>query len=194
MWVAGAACQMRALNIYDLHQVFDHGRRPTARRTTVNGFTLMELLIVMAVIAILMLIAIPTMGNMTRYANEVSAQQSVRAINMAQSQYNTMYPSSGFACTLTALGGDPHSGPPTATSAEVLQTDLASGIKSGYQFAISNCIKNTASGSDRVTGYTVLAQPLTVGKSGNRTFCSDESGQIKFDPTGGTNCTQNLGQ
>ena len=45
-----------------------------------------------------------------------------------------------------------------------------------------------------MTGYTVMAQPLTVGKSGNRTFCSDESGQIKFDPTGGTNCTQNLGQ
>ncbi len=176
------------------NRVFDDGHKRAARRATVNGFTLMELLIVMAVIAILMLIAIPTMGNMTRYANEVSAQQSVRAINMAQSQYNTMYPSSGFACNLTALGGDSHSGPPSATSAEVLTQDLATGIKSGYQFSISNCTKNTASGSDRVTGYSILAQPLTVGKSGNRTFCSDESGQIKFDPTGGTNCTQNLGQ
>lgn len=174
--------------------VLDDGHNRATRRATVNGFTLMELLIVMAVIAILMLIAIPTMGNMTRYANEVSAQQSVRAINMAQSQYNTMYPSSGYACALTALGGDSHSGPPTATSAEVLQQDLATGIKSGYQFSISNCTKNTASGSDRVTGYQILAQPLTVGKSGNRTFCSDETGQIKFDPTGGTNCTQNLGQ
>lgn len=175
-------------------RVFNDGHERAARRGTVNGFTLMELLIVMAVIAILMLIAIPTMGNMTRYANEVSAQQSVRAINMAQSQYNTMYPSNGYACTLTALGGDPHAGPPSATNAEVLQTDLATGIKSGYQFSINNCTKNTASGSDRVTGYSILAQPLTVGKSGNRTFCSDESGQIKYDPTGGTNCTQNLGQ
>jgi type IV pilus assembly protein PilA len=154
----------------------------------------MELLIVMAVIAILMLIAIPTMGNMTKYANETSAQQSMRAINMAESQYNTMYPSNGYACNLSQLGGDPHSGAPTATSAQVLQQDLATGIKSGYQFTISNCVKNTSSGSDRVTGYTVMAQPLTVGKSGNRTFCSDETGQIKFDPTGGTNCTQNLGQ
>lgn len=171
------------------------GRRGRApRRATVNGFTLMELLIVMAIIAILMLIAIPTMGNMRRYADEISAQQSVRAINMAQSQYNSTYPSNGYACTLTALGGDSHAGPPTPTNAEVLQQDLATGIKSGYQFAISNCVKNTASGSDRVTGYTVLAQPLTVGKTGNRTFCSDESGQIKFDPTGGTNCTQDLGQ
>ncbi|HWE85970.1 MAG TPA: prepilin-type N-terminal cleavage/methylation domain-containing protein [Terracidiphilus sp.] len=169
------------------------GERPR-RQATVNGFTLMELLIVMAIIAILMLIAIPTMGNMTRYANETSAQQSVRAINMAQSQFNSTFPSNGFACTLTALGGDSHSGPPTATNAEMLQQDLAGGIKSGYQFTISNCVKNTATGSDRVTGYTVMAQPLTVGKSGNRTFCSDESGQIKFDPAGGTNCTQNLGQ
>jgi type IV pilus assembly protein PilA len=164
------------------------------RQAKVNGFTLMELLIVMAIIAILMLIAIPTMGNMTRYANETSAQQSVRAINMAQSQFNSTFPSNGFACTLIALGGDSHSGPPTPTNAEMLQQDLAGGIKSGYQFTISNCVKNTATGSDRVTGYTVMAQPLTVGKSGNRTFCSDESGQIKFDPAGGTNCTQNLGQ
>jgi type IV pilus assembly protein PilA len=172
----------------------DGGRHSASRRVSANGFTLMELLIVMAIIAILMLIAIPTMGNMTRYANETSAQQSVRAINMAQSQYNSTFPSNGFACTLTALGGDPHSGPPTPTNAEMLQQDLATGIKSGYQFTINNCIKNTATGSDRVTGYSVLAQPLTVGKSGNRTFCSDETGQIKFDPTGGTNCTQNLGQ
>lgn len=170
------------------------GRRNARRRARANGFTLMELLIVMAIIAILMLIAIPTMGNMTKYANETSAQQSIRAINMAQTQYTSTFPTNGYACTLTALGGDQHSGPPTPTNAEMLQQDLASGVKSGYQFSIGNCVKNTQSGNDRVTGYTVMAQPLTVGKSGNRTFCSDESGQIKFDPTGGTNCTQLLTQ
>ena len=164
------------------------------RRRLQNGFTLMELLIVMAIIAILMLIAIPTMGNMTRYANETSAVKSVQAINLAESQYTTTFPSNGYACTLQALGGDPNSGPPTPTNAKMLQTDLASGVKSGYQFSITNCVKNTQNGNDRVTGYTVIAQPLTVGKTGNRTFCSDENGQIKFDPAGGTNCTQNLGQ
>lgn len=164
------------------------------RKPRQNGFTLMELLIVMAIIAILMLIAIPTMGNMTRYANETSAVKSVQAINLAESQYTTTFPSNGYACSLQALGGDPNAGPPSATSAKMLQQDLASGVKSGYQFTISNCVKNTANGNDRVTGYTVIAQPLTVGKSGNRTFCSDENGQIKFDPTGGTNCTQILGQ
>ncbi|MFP5238013.1 MAG: type IV pilin protein [Acidobacteriota bacterium] len=164
------------------------------RRRLQNGFTLMELLIVMAIIAILMLIAIPTMGNMTRYANETSAVKSVQAINLAESQYTTTFPSNGYACTLQSLGGDPNSGPPTPTNAKMLQTDLASGVKSGYQFSITNCVKNTQNGNDRVTGYTVIAQPLTVGKTGNRTFCSDENGQIKFDPAGGTNCTQNLGQ
>ncbi len=154
----------------------------------------MELLIVMAIIAILMLIAIPTMGNMTKYANETSAVKSVQAINLAESQYTTTLPSNGYSCSRTARGGDPKSGPPTPTNAEMLQADLASGVKSGYQFTVGNCTKNTQNGNDRVTGYTVIAQPLTVGKSGNRTFCSDESGQIKFDPTGGTNCTQNLGQ
>ena len=154
----------------------------------------MELLIVMAIIAILMLIAIPTMGNMTKYANETSAVKSVQAINLAESQFTTTFPSNGYSCSLTALGGDPKSGPPTPTNAEMLQADLASGVKSGYQFTVGNCTKNTQNGNDRVTGYTVIAQPLTVGKSGNRTFCSDESGQIKFDPAGGTNCTQNLGQ
>jgi type IV pilus assembly protein PilA len=164
------------------------------RRPQPNGFTLMELLIVMAIIAILMLIAIPTMGNMTKYANETSAIKSVQAINLAQSQYSTTFPSNGFACALTALGGDPHSGPPTATSAHVLDQGLATGVKSGYQFSITNCVKNSQNGSDRATGYTIIAQPLTVGKSGNRTFCGDEGGEIKFDPTGGTNCTQNLSQ
>lgn len=168
--------------------------RRAARLPRQNGFTLMELLIVMAIIAILMLIAIPTMGNMTRYANETSAVKSVQAINLAESQYTTTFPANGYACSLTALGGDPKSGPPTPTNAEMLQADLATGVKSGYQFTITNCVKNTQNGNDRVTGYTVIAQPLTVGKTGNRTFCSDESGSIKFDPAGGTNCTQNLGQ
>jgi type IV pilus assembly protein PilA len=175
--------------------------RPCARRrvhsngfTLKNGFTLMELLIVMAIIAILMLIAIPTMGNMRRYADETSAQQSIRAINMAESQYEQTYPSSGYACSLPALGGDPKSGPPSATSAQMLQQDLASGIKSGYSFTIGNCTKVSNNGTDRITGYNVTATPLTVGQTGNRAFCSDQFGAIKFDPAGGTNCTQNLGQ
>jgi type IV pilus assembly protein PilA len=52
----------------------------------------------------------------------------------------------------------------------------------------------TINGTDRYTGYTVTAVPQTVGKTGDRGFCSDQFGTIKFDPAGGTNCTQSLGQ
>ena len=76
----------------------------------------------------------------------------------------------------------------------MLQGDLTSGVKSGYIFTIGNCTKVNLNGTDRITGYQVTAVPLTVGKTGNRGFCSDQFGTIKFDPAGGTNCTQNLGQ
>jgi type IV pilus assembly protein PilA len=163
-------------------------------RSKRNGFTLMELLIVMAIITILMLIAIPSYLNYVRYANETSAIKSIQTIVQAEVQYASLYPANGFSCAITNLGGDQHAGPPTPTSAEILPADLSTGIKSGYQFAITNCTKNTQNGNDRVTGYSIIAQPLTVGRTGNRTFCSDEGGSIKFDPTGGTNCTQSLGQ
>ena len=155
-----------------------------------NGFTLMELLIVMAIIAILMLIAIPTVGSLKKHANELSAVQSIRATQQAEMQYESTYPANGFACALTALGGDPSAGAPSPTGAQILQPDLTSGFKSGYVFTISNCQKVTVNGTDRVTSYTVTGVPQTVGKTGDRGFCSDQFGTIKSDPTGGTNCTQ----
>jgi len=135
-----------------------------------NGFTLMELLIVIAIILILMLMAIPTIGGIKKQANETSAINSVQVIEKAQMQYESTYPVNGYACSLTALGGDPKSGAPTPAAAQLMQSDLASGIKSGYIFAISNCTKVNL----------------------NRGFCSDEFGTIKSDPAGGTNCTQPL--
>src|ERR1700736_6485794 len=97
--------------------------------TSEAGFTLMELLIVMSVILILMLVAIPSLLNMRSQANETSALQSLRAINQAQIQYQPNFPANGFACSLAALGGNPSSGPPSATAAQMLQGDLATGQK-----------------------------------------------------------------
>ena len=162
------------------------------RREHSNGFTLMELLIVMAIIAILMLIAIPTVGSLKKRANDLSAIQSIRAISQAELQYESTYPSSGFACSLTALGGDPKAGAPSPTSAQMLQGDLSSGVKSGYIFNIGPCTKVNLNGSDRITGYQVTAVPQTVGQTGDRGFCSDQFGTIKADPAGGTNCTQSI--
>jgi type IV pilus assembly protein PilA len=159
-----------------------------------NGFTLMELLIVMAIIAILMLIAIPTVGSLKKKANDLSAQNSVQVITKAELQYSDTYPVNGFACTLPALGGNPTSGAPSATSAQILQDDLVSGYKSGYVFTVTCKDKVTVNGVDRFNSYSVTGVPQTVGKTGDRGFCSDQSGIIKYDPAGGTNCTQTLGQ
>jgi type IV pilus assembly protein PilA len=115
---------------------------------------------------------------------------SLRAIQAAEVQYQTNYPANGFACSLTVLGGNPGSGPPTAQAAQVLQTSLASGQKDGYTFNITNCTKaNTANNQDLFTSYEITAVPQTIGKTGHRGFCMDMSGEIKADPAGGTNCT-----
>jgi len=157
-----------------------------------NGFTLMELLIVIAIILILMLMAIPTIGTMTIRGNETSAINSVQMILKAQIQYQSTYPANGYACTLPMLGGDPNAGLPTPTGAQLLQPDLASGYKSGYVFSITCTDKVTINGTDHSNGYKITAVPQTVGKSGVRGFCSDQYGSIKYDPAGGANCTQLL--
>ena len=85
----------------------------TGRSVTPNGFTLMELLIVIAVILILMLMAMKTIGSMRIRANEVSAINSLRVITQAEIEYDSTYPANGFACDLKDLGGVPGSGLPT---------------------------------------------------------------------------------
>ena len=162
------------------------------RREREAGFTLMELLIVISIMLILMLIAIPNFSNMKSQANETSAIQSLRAIYEAQIQYQTNFPANGFAPNLTMLGGSSASGPPTPQSAQVLDTNLATGQKSGYTFAIVNPTKITVNNQDQYTGYEATAVPQAVGKTGHRGFCIDQQGEIKADPTGGTNCTVSL--
>ncbi len=164
------------------------------RRTNVaklpNGFTLMELLIVISIILILMLLAIPTASNLRKKTNELSAKKSLQTIQQAEGLYESTYPANGYACSLSALGGDPSTGPPTPTASQMIHSDLASGNKNGYIFTIGNCTKVTVNSTDRVTGYQVTAVPEAVGKSGDLGFCSDQYGNIKADPAGGTNCTQ----
>src|ERR1700722_17721188 len=118
-----------------------------------NGFTLMELLIVMAIIAILMLIAIPTVGSLKKRANDLSARQSIHAIQQAEIQYSDTYPANGYACALPALGGDPSAGAPSIAGAQILQADITSGYKSGYIFSVVCKDKVTVNGVDRFNSY-----------------------------------------
>jgi type IV pilus assembly protein PilA len=157
-----------------------------------NGFTLMELLIVISIILILMLVAIPTAGKIRKHANELSAQKSLQTLEQAEGMYADTYPTVGYTCTLSALGGETAGSPPSAQAAGVINGELATGFKSGYVFSITNCTKATANNSERITGYTLTAIPATPGKSGDRGFCLESGGAIKSDPTGGSNCTQNV--
>ena len=154
-----------------------------------EGFTLIELLIVMSIMLILMTLAIPSAIKAIKNANQTSAVQSMRAIGSAEVQYNSSYPANGFSCSLAALGGAPGTAPSTA-AAQVLDPGLAVGNKSGYTFTIDKCTKVTVNNVDQFTGYQVNAVPNSVGRTGDRGYCMDESGIIKFDPAGGTNCTQ----
>ncbi len=169
--------------------IFATPRRARSRAAS-SGFTLMELLIVISIIVILMLIAIPTANTIRKHTDEVSAQKSLQTIEQDQDMYATNYPANGFACTLQALAGESSSGPPSATSAQLLSGQLSTGIKDGYIFNITNCTKVTVNNTDRITGYTLTAVPATPGKTGDRGFCIESGGPIKMDPTGGTNCTQ----
>ncbi|HXC96132.1 MAG TPA: type II secretion system protein [Edaphobacter sp.] len=155
-----------------------------------EGFTLIELLIVMSVMLILMTLAVPQMLKIRKQTNETSAVQSLRTIGQAELQYNSAYPANGFSCSLATLGGDPKSGAPTAQSSQLLAADLASGQKAGYTFAITNCTKVTVNNQDMYTGYEITAVPNSIGRTGDRGFCTDENSTIRFDPAGGTNCTQ----
>jgi len=160
-----------------------------SRRPRQNGFTLMELLIVISIMLILMLIAIPNFNKMKAQANETSAINSLQAIYKAQIQFQTTYPQNGFACSLQALGGDPKQGAPTPTSAQLLQGDLPNGVKNGYTFNIVNCTKVTVNNVDQITGFDLTAVPQAIGKTGNKGYCLDQYDEMRADPQGGTNCT-----
>jgi type IV pilus assembly protein PilA len=158
------------------------------KATLLLGVAFLPVVLIVAIVGL----AIPNLKNLKRQANEMSAIMSIRTINTAEIIFESTYPANGYACSLTALGGDPNSGPPSPTGAQLLQAELAGGNKSGYSFAIGNCSKVNVNGTDRITAYSVTATPLNVGQTGNRGFCSDQSGTIKYDPSGGTNCTQPL--
>jgi type IV pilus assembly protein PilA len=169
-----------------------HTSRPAPRTSNLElGFTLIELLIVMSIMLVLMALAVPQMLKLKKQANQTSATQTMRTIGQAEISYNSEFPTSGFACSLAALGGDPKSGAPTPQAAQLIDPVLAStGQKSGYTFAISGCNKVTVNNQDTYTSYEITGVPQAVGRTGDNGYCSDENNIVKVDPTGGTNCTQ----
>jgi type IV pilus assembly protein PilA len=138
-----------------------------------KGFSLIELLIVVAIILIIAAIAIPNLLRARIAANESSAVASIRTLNTAQISYNSAYPTVGFAAGLSALSGTSCS-PPTSTGACLIDTQLSSGTKSGYSFAMAGA-SGTPSGS-----YATWANPVTLNSTGVRSFCSVADAVVRY--------------
>jgi len=143
-----------------------------------KGFSLIELLIVVAIILIIAAIAIPNLLRARMAANESAAASSIRTINTAEVSYITAYPTTGYAATLAALG---HGGvtPCVASTASACLIDdnlakpPATG-KSGYSYAAIG----TAS------TYEAGAWPVTTGSTGTKTYCSTEDAVVRVDTKG----------
>lgn len=143
-----------------------------------RGFTLIELVIVLALILIIAAMAIPSIVGAKMNANETSAVVSIRAINQAEVQYQAAY--GGYADSLANLGGaDPcKKSPETAC---LLDDSLTGGVKAGYSFT---AIGNGAAASQN-TGYVAGAAPVVFDRTGKRRFCSTDKNVMRADLNAG---------
>lgn len=150
-----------------------------------KGFSLIELLIVVAIILIIAAIAIPNLLRARMQANEASAVSSIHAINTAEISYSTLFPTVGFADSLTALGdGGTSPCPGTSAASCYIDNNLSGGTKSGYLFTYKQDSSSTPS-----LHYTITADPITRGVSGQRGFYSSEGNVTRFNATGTASST-----
>jgi prepilin-type N-terminal cleavage/methylation domain-containing protein len=136
-----------------------------------KGFSLIELLIVVAIILIIAAIAIPNLIRSKMAANESSAVASLRTINTAEVTYNNTYP--GVFATLAQLGGASPCGTPSSSGACLIDNLLSAGTKSGYVFDVP---------APTSIGYTSTATPAAVN-TGTRMFCSSQDLVLYYSPT-----------
>lgn len=150
-----------------------------------RGFSLIELLIVVAIILVIVAIAIPNILRARMASNESSAAACIRAITVAEAAYTTAYPAVGYATKIQDLGG---AQPCTAGpgSACLLDNALAQSVPgstghSGYQFLATGLNSGTPLNGSFVAGAT----PLAPGSSGTKDFCSVNDGVLRARPTAG---------
>jgi type IV pilus assembly protein PilA len=140
-----------------------------------RGFSLVELLIVVAVILIISAIAIPNFITSKLRANESGAIENMRTITSANVVYATTW-QSGYASTLATLGGNAAS--PTQAAAGLLDSVLSSGNKSGYSYSYSAGAPDSGGNIDN---YTINASPEIPGQTGVRYFYTDQTAVIRYN-------------
>ena len=152
--------------------------------TKQKGFSLIELLIVVAIILIIAAIAIPNLIKSKMAANEASAVGSVRTVNTGEVNYAASCPAVGFSATLTEL----NTGAACAGGKGIIDAVLAAGSKSGYTFTYTP----VAGGDGLNDTYSSFGTPSTVGTTGQRQFCSSQTGVIQYN-LAGAGCTVGVG-
>jgi prepilin-type N-terminal cleavage/methylation domain-containing protein len=135
-----------------------------------EGFSLIELLIVVAIIGIIAAIAIPNLLASRRAANEGSAQSSIRTIHSSQATYQATAGNGTFASSLSVLNGQ-----------QLIDGVLSSGSKSGYSFSM---VGVTGSGATAEFGATAVPSTTTgVSQTGTRRFAITQVGVLRGDTT-----------
>ena len=132
-----------------------------------QGFTLIELMIVVAIIAIIAAIAIPSLLNARKAGNEASAISSLRTLSTVQEQYRTRFGT--YAGSLANLETEKY-----------IDNVLGTGSKSGYTFVYPAGTQNT---------WSCNANPATAGTTGDRRFFVDHSGVIRFNSSAAASAT-----
>ncbi|MFN7923314.1 MAG: prepilin-type N-terminal cleavage/methylation domain-containing protein [Bryobacteraceae bacterium] len=140
-------------------------RRNVARRLR-RGFSLMELLIVVAILMIIGAVAVPKINVALMSAKEMAATREIHNLITAQTQYMSNF--GKYATSLTELG-PPSSGQAGPSGADLISTEMAKGVKNGYKYEVQATPQ----------GYMVRATPQAFGSTGRRTFYTDQSGTIR---------------